>query len=417
MLRPHSRPVLFPLMLPASTPSERPPSSSEPVGQLTRTRDRLLAGVERGQHVGGQVFVSRGAGAQPRARQAQEASPQIERWSFAIGERLPGVPMSTADSMLWMSATKPVTAVLLGLLWQEGAFDLDDPVARFIPEFAARGKDAITVRHLLTHTAGIRLIDLGWPERSWDEIVAYVAAHRPEPRWVPGDRAGYHLASSWFVLGEIARRLDGRPFAELVRERVLEPAGMLDSWIGIPEAEFDAATLAPVWDTSGAEPVQRGHHCRIEATQSQPGGNGWGPVRDLGRFYEMLLRRGVTEAGERLLSPQTVEAMTVPQRVGLHDRTFQQALDWGLGFIIDSKHYGAPSVTYGYGPHASRRTFGHSGFQSSVAFADPMHDLVIALAVNGQPGEDAHRERFDQLCGAIYEDLGLAENPDVAVGR
>ncbi len=132
-----------------------------------------------------------------------------------------------------------------------------------------------------------------------------------------------------------------------------------------------------------------------------------GPLRELGRFYEMLLGRGRFGDAE-VLRPQTVEALTAIHRVGLVDRTFKQKLDWGLGFIVNSEHYGADFVPYGYGRHASRRTFGHSGFQSSTGFADPVHGLVVALAVNGNPGEPRHTERFLDVTEAIYEDLGLA---------
>ena len=81
--------------------------------------------------------------------------------------------------MLWLSSTKPTTAVALAQLWEQGLLDLDDPVARHIPEFAAQGKEGITLRHLLTHTAGLRMLDVGWPGDPWDEIIARICAMRP----------------------------------------------------------------------------------------------------------------------------------------------------------------------------------------------------------------------------------------------
>ena len=77
-------------------------------------------------------------------------------------------------------------------------------------------------------------------------------------------------------------------------------------------------------------------------------------------------------------------------------------------FAQDPTAVRADLPPYGYGRHASRRTFGHSGFQSSTGFADPEHGLVVAAVVNGNPGEPAHTERFRDLTEAIYEDLGLA---------
>ncbi len=100
-----------------------------------------------------------------------------------------------------------------------------------------------------------------------------------------------------------------------------------------------------------------------------------------------------------------------PQRVGMVDLTFQAKIDFGLGFIVNSRHYGAELLPYGYGPHAGRRTFGHSGHQSSTAFADPDNDLAVALLVNGQPGEPRHTHRFVELTAAIYEISGSPRRP------
>ena len=109
-----------------------------------------------------------------------------------------------------------------------------------------------------------------------------------------------------------------------------------------------------------------------------------------------------------MLRTQTVEALVARHRVGLVDQTFETRLDWGLGVIVDSKHYGDAKAPYGYGPHAGPRTWGHSGARSSTAFVDPDAGLVVALAVNGMPDDETHRDRFTRLTAAIYFDLGLA---------
>ena len=100
--------------------------------------------------------------------------------------------------------------------------------------------------------------------------------------------------------------------------------------------------------------------------------------------------------------------LTARQRIGLFDHTFQHTLDLGLGFIVDSNRHGAGTVPYGYGRHASEATFGHSGSQSSCAFADPEHQLVVAWHCNGQPGEPRHQKRAREINSMIYEELGLA---------
>jgi CubicO group peptidase (beta-lactamase class C family) len=331
----------------------------------------------------------------------------------AVGFDRPGEPLTPGHLMLWLSATKPVTAVAFARLWEEGEVGLDDPVASVIPEFAAGGKERVTFRHLLTHTSGIRMVQLGFPQASWEEILRKIYDRRLEPRWEPGEKAGYHMGSSWFVLGEAIARLSGRPFPDFVRAEVFEPLGMDDSYIGMPAARYQRYEadhrVARWWNTTPSEEV-RPHrwHKEDQVTGVSPGGNGRGPMRQLGRFYEMLLAGGTLD-GERILSPQTVEALTARHRVGVHDHTFDHVLDWGLGFIVNSNQYGADTVPYAYGPYASRRTYGHSGYRSVVAFADPKHRLAVALAWNGTPSNEAHEGRVRRTLGALYEDLGLAE--------
>jgi CubicO group peptidase (beta-lactamase class C family) len=375
-----------------------PETTATSLDRLPRTRRAIEEGIARGLHLGAQLYVS--LAGEPVA-------------DAALGDSRPGRPLAPGDLMLWLSSTKPVAAVAVAQLWERGRLELDDPVVRHLPEFGAHGKERITLRHLLTHTGGIRLLAVGWPEEPWEAIVARIAAMRPEPRWVPGRKAGYHTASSWFILGEVVSRLDGRPFGRYVREAIFEPLGMRDSWIGMPRERYLAyrqeERLAPLWKTERGEAVATGQDAEPWVTGTHPGGNGWGPLRELGRFYEMLLARGRGPAGgPPLLSPQAVEALTARHRAGMLDHTFQHVIDWGLGFILDSSRYGAETVPYGYGHHASARTFGHSGYRSSTAFADPEPGLVVALAFNGTPGNDDHERRIRAVTDAVYEDLGLA---------
>lgn len=391
------------------------PTTAPSLPELSRTRRYIEEGIDQGLHFGGQVYVSKRLGPSSAEASPGDAARFVDR-QLVVGERQPGQAMTADSLMIWLSSSKPVTAVALGQLWERGKLDLDDPIALHVPEFADRGKDRITLRHALTHTGGFRLLNVGWPDAEWDQIIATICKSRPEPRWVPGEKAGYHLAASWFILGEVVRRLDGRSYSEYVRQEIFEPCGMVDSWVGMPAARFAeyGDRIGRMFGTeksagTAQAPLKRMWHRDLHVQGCSPGGNGYGPMCDLGRFYEMLLQRGQWN-GHRILQPQTVEALTSPHRVGLYDHTFKHKLDWGLGFIVNSEHYGAEMPPYGYGRHASRRTFGHSGFQSSTAFADPLHGLVIALVVNGNPGEPRHTHRLRQLTEAIYEDLGLAES-------
>jgi CubicO group peptidase (beta-lactamase class C family) len=370
--------------------------------RLPRTREAIEAGIRDRLHLGAQLHVSL-------------HGETVADADAALGENRPGEPLTRDHLMLWLSSTKPVPAVAVAQLWERGRLELDDPVARHVPEFAAHGKEGITLRHLLTHTGGIRMLDTGWPRATWEEIVAKICAMKPEPRWVPGKKAGYHQASSWFILGEVVQRVGGIPFPVYVRREIFEPLGMADSWIGMPPERYlsyrQAGRIGAMWNTEGLDgekpPKDHGWDTEERCVAPSPGGNGYGPVRDLARFYEMLLGRG-SWRGRRVLLPQTVEAFTSPHRVGMMDATFKHVLDWGLGFIVNSIQYGAETVPYGYGHHASPRAFGHSGYRSSTGFADPERGLALALAFNGTPGNERHEQRIRSVLDAVYEDLGLA---------
>src|SRR5436189_2391549 len=108
---------------------------------LTRTFEAVERGRAAGWHVGAQLYAS-------------VSGEVIADAAFGLARSAPDVPMRTDTLMLWMSATKPVAAVAVAQLWERGLLDLDDPVAKHLPAFAARGKQAVTIRHLLTHTGG-----------------------------------------------------------------------------------------------------------------------------------------------------------------------------------------------------------------------------------------------------------------------
>lgn len=370
---------------------------------LPRTVALLQRGRQDGLHLGAQLYVSlRG-----------EAVADL-----AMGEARPGVPLRTDTLMLWFSSGKPITAVAIAQLSENDRLSPDDPVSRFVPEFAAGGKGEMTVRHLLTHTGGFRDADKLPDDLPWDEMIARICATPSEPGWVPGEKAGYHLFASWFMLGEIVRRVDGKPIQQYVREMILAPLGMHDSWLGVP-----AERLATYGDrigfvfisTAGLLTPYSQWNSPQSVIANRPGSNARGPVRELARFYEGLLAILSNPAGgpAAILKPETVRNLISRQRVGLFDHTFRHALDFGLGFLLNSNRYGVETVPYNYGRHASDNAFGHSGSQSSCAFADPDHQLAVAWACNGLPGEPRHQKRARELNTALYEDLGLARAASV----
>lgn len=366
------------------------------------TLERTLAAIEDGQvkklHVGAQLMAT------------VDGVPVAD---LALGEARPGVPMRSDSLVPWFSCTKALTATAVAQQWERGAIDLDAPVARYVAEFGANGKESVTVRHVLTHTGGFRTAGPGPGgafRSSFEEMLQEICAAPLEPGWAPGQRAGYHAQAGFHVLGAVVNRVSGRHFCDYVTEEVIEPCDMADSWMRLPvrRAEAYGDRLAVMHDTSGDEPRPAKRFDRADVfDRCLPSGGAVGPAADLVKLFEMFLGGG-ERGGVRVLQPETVREMIRRHRTGMKDETFGSVIDWGLGLMINSWQYKKRPAWYGYGDHASRDAFGHGGSQSSVAFADPVHRLAAAVVFNGMPGEVANHARTQPVITALYEDLGLA---------
>ena len=365
---------------------------AETAQPLPKTVAVLRNGMERGLHIGAQLYVSR------------EGRPVAE---VAIGEAKPGVKMTPDTLMTWYSSTKPLTSLCVGQCWERGKLQLDDPVAKHVPEFGRHGKDRVTIRHVLTHTSGFPRADLDVRfKRPWPDVIAAICDAKLEDGWEVGRHAQYHPTSGMYMLGEIVSRVSGMPFERYIRRELFEPLGMKDSWVGMPLETYRnyGDRLGTMVNTDTGTVVPAEHYSGIGqhgwATQCVPGGNGHGPMRELGRFYEMM-GNGGTLNGKRVLATKTVEEFT---RVHRPDSpTYggkQPAAPWGLG-ISRQRAVG--------GAHCSPKTFGHGGSLSSLAFCDPAHRLVVAFVCNGRPKQPDHAARTREIAAAVYEDLGLAK--------
>ena len=170
------------------------PAQNPPLEKLPRTLRQIRDGLDR-LHPGVQIYVSQGR------RTIVDA---------AVGLAATGVPLTSDHTLAWLSAGKPLTAFAILQQVEAGRLDLDAPVVRNLPEFALHGKDTITLRHLLTHTAGIQPVPTGWPRASWHAIIARVCAAKLRHGAIPGTVAAYDPQRSWFVLGELLQRLRRR---------------------------------------------------------------------------------------------------------------------------------------------------------------------------------------------------------------
>ena len=353
------------------------------------TAAAIRSGIERGLHTCVQIYVS------------LDEYPVL---NHAIGTATEDA-VATADTIfLWRSAGKPLTAAGISRLAEDGLIFLDDTLGRHLPQAAGSPFAELTVQDCLTHSTGLPVLDTCWPDADWKTIIRDILHQDVR---IALDRFAYQPQATWFLLGEVMRlRTDATTFAEALDWLVLTPAGLNHSRCGFDLRDATHLPFARMFEGRGKkrQPSTLSNTAAIRS--ASPGGNIRGPISDLGRFYEILLRGGALAGGGSFLSPASVRAMTTRHRVGQFDYGLQYKIDMGLGCLINSEQYG-PAVPYGYGRAASINTFGHGGAQCSMGFCDPEHRLVVAWAANGLCGEPHHQRRNRLINEAVYSDLNL----------
>lgn len=319
---------------------------------------------------------------------------------YAFGNS-PGDPpeapktLATPDTpFCLLSASKPVTAMVLHLLDDMGLLHVDDPVAEYIPEFARHGKEGITFRHILAHRAGVPnppadsmdLALLSEPER----IVELLCDQRPN--WRPGTRVAYHAVTTGFLLGEVVRRVTGKDIRTFLGETLCEPLGF--RWMNYGVAPEDVARVAvnaftgpPVlppistlFERALGVSVQRVVEISNDPrflTSIFPSGNVVATADELSRFFELLRRNGELD-GVPVFERRTVQRAIAEQSYLEPDLTLVLPFRYSMGFMLGAEWFSL------YGPFTPR-AFGHIGFTNVIGWADPERDVAAALLTSGKP--------------------------------
>ncbi len=367
-----------------------------PVADFPAVAATVEDGIKRSLHTGVQIYVSR------------NCSPVLDS---AYGEAAPDCLMTSSTVMPWRSAGKPLTALLILKSIEDGKLKLSTRLDEVLSEASGTDTSSVTIFDMLTHQSGFPATETGWPHLDWDSTIKNILR---QPRQLSSGDAAYHPQSSWFLLGEILRRLEpmqpAEPFDAILQRDLLHPLGLVNTSCGISADEMMTASgKLPVLYERDKGQLQESSYCQIPwLTALSPGGNLRGPIRELGRFLEVLLQNGRQADGTPLVTASTVQQMTTRHRVAQYDQTLQHVVDFGLGVICNSNHHGPDSVPYGFGRYADASAFGHGGSQCSIGFCDPENKLVVAWSANGFCGEGQHQRRNRLLNEAIYQDLGLA---------
>ncbi|MFD3956410.1 MULTISPECIES: serine hydrolase domain-containing protein [Streptomyces] len=309
----------------------------------------------------------------------------------------------TRDTLqLVYSVTKGATATAAHMLAERGALDLDAPVAKYWPEFAANGKADIPVRWLLSHQAGLITLDQPVPLNealAWHPMAAALAAQRPQ--WTPGTAHGYHGRTWGWLVGEVIRRVSGRTPGRFFADEIAAPLG-LDFFIGLPADQRDRVSRMvyqrPAIDltTVPAESVPEELREQVAAWQDPeslsnrayavtdpaaidfdspevqaaelPASNGIGTAHALARMYAALI--GEVD-GVRLLTSETLASAAKEQASG-KDQVMLIPSRFSSGYML-------PTET---NPMIGPNSFGHTGRGGSLGFADPEQGIAFGYAMN-----------------------------------
>ena len=300
------------------------------------------------------------------------------------------------------SIGKGATATVAHVLVERGLFGYDTRVAELWPEFAAHGKDAVTVRHVLSHSAGVPGIPLDTTAEdlcNWEHMCAVIAG--AELWWEPGTQVGYHAYTFGYLVGEIVRRATGKPISQVLREDVTGPLGIADElYFGMPVSEH--GRLAPLEDAPGGDedwasslppdlPMFKAGPMALMPTAALgnrtdiltadiPAGCKTS-ARAIARMYAALL--GEVD-GVRLITPERLRAVTATAARGV-DQVYGNPSAWGLGYSL-----GLP----GEPPEKTPTAFGMGGAGGSYAYGDTATGIAFAVTKNRLTPDFSAAERL-----------------------
>ncbi len=347
----------------------------------------------------------------------------VDLWGGYRG--IEGDPWTRDTLAMCFSTTKGVAATAAHVLADRGLLDYDARVAAYWPEFAQNGKQDITVRQVLSHSAGLHrfgtIIDHGSKMLDWDHMTDALAAAAPV--YEPGTAVGYHGLTFGWLVGEIVRRISGVPIDRFVQEEIADPLGLDGLYIGCPvDQRHRIAPLEPMLPRLPAvlRPAGRMAFNSLSRSLSLarapvnlrritntlfsrgmedvlyspelldaaiPAMNGHFDAVSLARMYAMLAGRGRV-GGVRVLSPRTVARASEIQN-DQRDRVLVLNMHWRLGY---HRLLGATAEL--------PQGFGHYGLGGSGAWADPEHALSLAMVCNRGMGTPIGDRRIYQLTEA-----------------
>jgi CubicO group peptidase (beta-lactamase class C family) len=328
------------------------------------------------------------------------------------------IPAGVDTPFCVYSAAKAITVTVLHMLAERGFFSLDDRVCDYIPSYTSHGKHRTTIRHVMTHSAGVPFPTGPKPDlnRADDSDYAREQLGKLRPVYPPGLVHMYHALTWGPLTREIVSATTGRDIREVLATEILDPLGF--RWTNYGVAPQDVALVAPSHATGPPLPapvaaifrkaIGGSVHEIIPTTNTPfflttvvPSSNTVSTAFELSRFAEMLRREGELD-GVQVMRPETLQgAVTQCRRLRPDVATGLVPLRWGTGYMLGSQRFGP----FGRGAPAA---FGHLGLANIAVWADPQRRLSAGLISSGKPGRDPEAKRYTALMDTIAAELPRA---------
>lgn len=325
------------------------------------------------------------------------------------------IPVTTQTPFCVYSAAKAISTTVVHMLVERGEFSLDDRVCDYLPNYTGHGKEHTTIRHVMTHSAGVPFATGPRPDlrRMNDSDYARAQLGELKPIHRPGLVHIYHGLTWGPLIREIVSAATGRTIREILATEILDPLGF--RWTNYGVAEVDVPLVAPSHVTGKPLPAPIAAALKIALggsmtqiipfsnsplflTSVVPSSNTVSTAEELSRFAEILRRGGELE-GVRVMRRETLTAAVRQcRRLRPDVATGLTPIRWGTGFMLGSKRFGP------FGKDAAA-AFGHTGLTNIAIWTDPARRLSAGLISSGKPGSHPEAGRYTELLNRITAEI------------
>jgi CubicO group peptidase (beta-lactamase class C family) len=374
--------------------SVEPESVSIDAGRLARVVELFQNQQRSGAFPGGQLVLRR------NGKLILNESIGVAR-GFRPSEQIPPAQVQSQTPFPVLSAGKPLAAIVIAMLEDRGVFDVNAPIAQIFPEFARHGKERITTLDVLTHRSGMLMPDFVKNTHLWGDREAIQKALIETVPSYPRGTLAYHPHEYGWILSEIVLRVGGRSLPDFFVEEIATPLQLPALRFGL--AGRDINSLAFSYWLGREKVIVAGINVAddFEGQNSEQFFNARNPATSLvsdaaslASFYDFLLSRGKTPAGQQLISERTIQRYT-SRHVLSWDRSLRTVLAVGRGFVVGTRF---PSS---FGWWNTNRCFGHAGGFSCLAFGDFSTNISVAIVTNGNRSTNDFTKRFLPLAHGL----------------